>query len=74
MDRIFLSNPKLASHLTVFGENVALSESLNWLKELKFKKLEKGPEGKAVEAPDALPSRPLSAAQGAARDALRTAE
>ena len=38
------------------------------------KLIEKGPEGKAVEAPDALPSRPLSAAQGAARDALHEAE
>ena len=38
------------------------------------KLIEKGPEGKAIEAPDALPSRPLAAAQGAARDALRTAE
>ncbi len=32
--------------------------------------IEKGPEGKAVEGPDALPSRPISAAQGAARDAM----
>ena len=34
------------------------------------KLIEKGPEGKAAEAPDALPSRPLSAAQGAAREAI----
>ncbi|MGB4864282.1 MAG: cytochrome ubiquinol oxidase subunit I [Hyphomicrobium sp.] len=38
------------------------------------KLIDKGPEGKAVEPSDALPSRPLSAAQGAARDALGTAE
>ena len=38
------------------------------------KLIEKGPAGKAAEAPDALPSRPLSAAQGAARDAIGTAE
>ncbi len=38
------------------------------------KLIEKGPSGKAVEAPDALPSRPLSAAQGAAREALGAAE
>ena len=38
------------------------------------KLIEKGPAGKAAEAPDALPSRPLSAAQGAARDAIRSAE
>ncbi|MEK6283381.1 MAG: AAA family ATPase [Acidobacteriota bacterium] len=50
VDRIFLSNPRLASHLSVFGENVALSEGLTWLKELKFKKLEKGPEGKLLDS------------------------
>jgi cytochrome bd ubiquinol oxidase subunit I len=38
------------------------------------KLIEKGPEGKAVDAPNALPSRPLSAAQGAARDAFSAAE
>jgi hypothetical protein len=49
-DRIFLSNPKLASHLSVFGENVALTESLTWLKELKFKKLEHDTEGKLLDS------------------------
>ncbi len=38
------------------------------------KLIEKGPVGKSVEPANAPPSRPLSAAQGAARDALRTAE
>ena len=38
------------------------------------KLIEKGPEGKAAEAPDALPSRPLSAAQGAAREVIQSAE
>lgn len=38
------------------------------------KLIEKGPAGKAAEVPDALPSRPLSAAQGAARDAIGSAE
>jgi cytochrome bd ubiquinol oxidase subunit I len=38
------------------------------------KLIEKGPAGKAADAPDALPSRPLAAAQGAARDALGKAE
>lgn len=49
-ERIFLSNPKLASHLSVFGENVALTESLTWLKELKFKQLENGAEGKLLDS------------------------
>jgi energy-coupling factor transporter ATP-binding protein EcfA2 len=63
-DRIFLSNPKLASHLSVFGENIALTESLTWLKELQFKKLEAGPEGKLLDSlqtfinqPDFLPHK-----------------
>jgi cytochrome d ubiquinol oxidase subunit I len=30
----------------------------------------KGPEGRAVEAPEGLPSRPLSAAEGAAGEAI----
>jgi cytochrome d ubiquinol oxidase subunit I len=38
------------------------------------KLIEKGPEGKSIAPPDALPSRPLAAAQGAARDALATGE
>ncbi len=38
------------------------------------KLIEKGPEGKSIAPPDALPSRPLSAAQGAARDAFRPGE
>jgi predicted ATPase len=48
-DRIFLSNPKLASHLSVFGENVALTECLTWLKELKFRKLENDAHGKLLD-------------------------
>ena len=35
------------------------------------KLIEKGPEGKSIEPPSALPSRPLSAAQGAAHDAIK---
>jgi cytochrome d ubiquinol oxidase subunit I len=38
------------------------------------KLIEKGPEGKSIAPPDALPSRPLAAAQGAARDALAPGE
>jgi cytochrome d ubiquinol oxidase subunit I len=38
------------------------------------KLIEKGPEGKSIAPPDALPSRPLAAAQGATRDALATGE
>ncbi|MBZ5619486.1 MAG: AAA family ATPase [Acidobacteriia bacterium] len=44
-ERSFLSNPKLGAHISVFGENVALTEGLYWLRELNYKKLEHSPEG-----------------------------
>jgi energy-coupling factor transporter ATP-binding protein EcfA2 len=43
MDRVF-DNPsysRLASHLSLFGEDVALSEATKWLMNLKFQTLEK---------------------------------
>jgi len=48
-EKMFYSNPKLAAHLSAFGESVALTESLEWLKELRFKALEKKPEGVLLE-------------------------
>lgn len=39
-EKLFYSNPKLARHLSVFGEDVALSEALDWLKELHILALE----------------------------------
>ena len=42
---MFLSNPRLGAHVSVFGENVALTESLYWLRELNYKRLEKSSEG-----------------------------
>lgn len=39
-DRLFFSNPRLASHLSAFGEDVALTEGLRWLRELRVKQLE----------------------------------
>ncbi|HIF9467386.1 TPA: AAA family ATPase [Photobacterium damselae] len=38
--KLFYSAPLLARHLSIFGEDVALTETLEWLKELKFKELE----------------------------------
>lgn len=62
-EKLFYSNPKLARHLSVFGEAVALSECLEWLKLLQFKKLEGDPEGdllsplkKFINQPDFLPN------------------
>ncbi|MGY0216755.1 AAA family ATPase [Endozoicomonadaceae bacterium StTr2] len=38
--KLFYSSPLLARHLSIFGEDVALTETLEWLKELRFKSLE----------------------------------
>ena len=42
-DRLFVSNPGLAPHLSAFGEDVALGEALRWLQELQFKAYERHP-------------------------------
>ena len=39
-ERLFVRNPGLACHLSVFGEDVALGEALTWLRELRFKAYE----------------------------------
>ena len=38
--RVFKGFPRLARHLSIFGEDVALTESLEWLKELHHRSLE----------------------------------
>ena len=40
-EKMFRSNSRLAPHLSVFGENIALTETIQWLQDLKFKELEK---------------------------------
>ena len=47
MDKLFDSHPRLASHLSAFGENVALGESLRWLSSLYVKYL--GGDGDGTE-------------------------
>lgn len=39
---------KLAAHLSVFGEDVALTETVNWLKDLNYKSLEKKEESRYI--------------------------
>lgn len=39
-EKLYYTNPRLARHLTVFGESIALSECLAWLQNLRFKALE----------------------------------
>ena len=49
MDRLYVTHPRLASHLSAFGENVALGESLLWLQDLQIKKLEKDGEAETIQ-------------------------
>ena len=39
--RLFSGYPRLARHLSIFGEDVALTEALEWLRQLRFKELER---------------------------------
>ena len=49
MDKLFVSHPLLAPHLSAFGENVALGESLLWLQDLEIKKLDKDEEAAKIQ-------------------------
>jgi predicted ATPase len=56
------SSPRLAAHLSIFGEDIAFTEALEWLKELHHKHLEGRPEGALlgqiqhfINQPDFLP-------------------
>jgi predicted ATP-dependent endonuclease of OLD family len=39
--KVFYSQPKLGAHLSVFGEDVALTEAIEWLVKLNYQALEK---------------------------------
>ena len=49
MDRLYGTHPRLAPHLSAFGENVALGESLRWLKDLQIRKLENDAEAEKIQ-------------------------
>jgi len=42
-EKLFYSHPHLARHLSVFGEDVALTECLSWLSQLRFEQLDNHP-------------------------------
>ncbi len=48
-EKLFSKLPRLARHLSVFDERVALTECLEWLRELRFKQLEGEPQGRLLE-------------------------
>ena len=52
MDRLYHSHPRLAPHLSAFGEDVALGECLRWLRDLHVRALEN--EINAAEIRDAV--------------------
>ncbi len=39
-NKIYYSEPRASAHLSIFGEDVALTEALDWLKELHIKSIE----------------------------------
>jgi hypothetical protein len=53
-ERLYHSNPRLAPHLTAFGEDVALTEGLRWLQTLRVRNLEAFVGGGAGGAEEAL--------------------
>lgn len=59
-EELFTSNPKLARHLSLFGEAVALTEALRWLQSLRFAQLEdvNSPDSKLLERVKALINQP----------------
>ena len=56
MDRLFLTHPRLAAHLSAFGENVALGESLRWLSNLQVRYLKGEGDDNEYEIVDAVQS------------------
>lgn len=42
--KVYYSDPRAAAHLSVFGEDVALTEAIDWLKDLHIKTLESNSE------------------------------
>jgi predicted ATPase len=61
--KVFEAMPKLGAHLSIFGEDVALTEALEWLVKLNYQALEKHPDSfqlncitELVNSPDFLPN------------------
>lgn len=48
-ERLFIARPLLARHLTAFGEDVALTECLEWIQRLYVLQLEKRQDGALLE-------------------------
>lgn len=68
-EKLYYARPRLARHLSIFGEAVALSECLEWLVGLKFKRFEGQSEGRLLEPIVAFVNQP-----GFLPDGVRLAE
>ena len=71
---VFLLVPGLAGLLSLVLFVAVYSSVFSMGILLINKLIEKGPEGRAVATDDGLPSRPLSAADAAAREAITGAQ
>lgn len=40
-EKLYYSHPRLARHLSIFGEDIALTECLSWLSQLRFEELDR---------------------------------
>ena len=58
LERALTSRPEIARHVSLFGEAIALTESLAWLQALKFKQLEKRDEGDLLPAVSTFVNQP----------------
>ena len=56
--RLFYQFPKLGRHLSLFDEKVALTEALDWLKELRFKQQQGLAEGQLLDRIKAFINQP----------------
>ena len=57
-ERILDNQPRLARHISLFDSSVALTESLAWLHDLNYKRLDNKPEGKLLAPFTALANDP----------------
>jgi len=48
-NKLFQTQPKLGAHLSVFGEDVAFTEAIDWLVKLNYQVLERKEKGNVIE-------------------------
>ncbi|MFZ4813323.1 MAG: AAA family ATPase [Phototrophicaceae bacterium] len=47
-EKLIRSNPRLSAHLSIFGEDIALTEAISWLVNLNYRRLEGHPAGELL--------------------------